>query len=198
MDKPQLDSVREYLELRRQNNEITGVNTDLRQSPDNRTAQLSNLLTSIRLHGSNPYKGQDFDSLKDFTDLSETKQHVIRDIFLARADEAQKRGRDEEMMRYQSWAKSIVYHTSFGIEETQDLAEHQAPENNRNFAKSSELTTIDTTPTRAAERNGQQHRARQRSAGRHHQSCTQCCLGYGHRPSTCFDSHSSAFLRYIL
>ncbi len=145
-----LDSVREYLELRRQNNEITGVNTDLRQSPDNRTAQLSNLLTSIRLHGSNPYEEQ-IDSLKDFTDLSETERHVIRDIFLARADEVQKRGRDEEMLRYRSWAKSIVYHTSFGIEETQDLAEHQAPENNRNFAKSSELTTIDTTPTQAAD-----------------------------------------------
>ena len=118
-----LDSVREYLEPRRHDNEITGGDTDLRQSPDNRTAQLSNLLASIRLHGSNPYQEQ-IDSLKDLTDLSETERHVIRDIFLARADEAQKRGRDEEMLRYRNWAKSIVYHTSFGIEETQELAEH--------------------------------------------------------------------------
>jgi hypothetical protein len=145
-----LDSVREYLEPRRHHNETTGGNTDLRQLPHNRTAQLSDLLTSIRFGGSNTYQEQ-IDALKDLPDLSETERRVIRDIFLARADEAQKRGRDEEMLRYRSWAKSIVYHTSFGIEETQDLAEHQAPENNPDFAKNSELTTIDTTPARAAD-----------------------------------------------
>ena len=144
-----LEAVRDYLEPRRYENEITGGDTDLRQSPDNRTAQLSNLLTWIRLHGSSAYQEQ-IDSLKDLTDLSESERHVIRNIFLARADEAQKRGRGEEMLRYRNWAKSIAY-TSFGVEETQDLAEHQATENNRNFAESSDLTTIDTTPTRAAD-----------------------------------------------
>jgi hypothetical protein len=140
-----LDSVTEYLEPRPRDYEITGGDTDLRQSPDNRTAPLSNLLASIRLHGSNMYQEQ-IDTLKDLTDLSETERHVIRDIFLARADEAQKRGRDEEMLRYRNWAKSIVYHTSFGIEETHELAEQQAAGNNRNFAGSSDLTATDTTP----------------------------------------------------
>lgn len=131
-----LDVVREYLEPRRYHNEITGGDTDLRQPPDNRAAKLSNLLAWIRLHGSNPHQEQ-IDSLKDLTDLSETERHVIRDIFLARADEAQKRGRDEEMLRYRNWAKSIVYRTSFGIEETQELAEYEAAEN---FAEIRELT----------------------------------------------------------
>lgn len=135
-----LDVVREYLEPRRYHNEITGGDTDLRRPPDNRAAKLSNLLAWIRLHGSNPHQEQ-IDSLKDLTDLSETERHVIRDIFLARADEAQKRGRDEEMLRYRNWAKSIVYRTSFGIEETQELAEYEAAEN---FAEIRELTpTID-------------------------------------------------------
>lgn len=131
-----LDVVREYLEPRPYHNEITGGDTDLRQPPDNRAAKLSNLLAWIRLHGSNPHQEQ-IDSLKDLTDLSETERHVIRDIFLARADEAQKRGRDEEMLRYRNWAKSIVYRTSFGIEETQELAEYEAAEN---FAEIRELT----------------------------------------------------------
>jgi hypothetical protein len=131
-----LDVVREYLEPRRYHNEITGGVTDLRQPPDNRAAKLSNLLAWIRLHGSNPHQEQ-IDSLKDLTDLSETERHVIRDIFLARADEAQKRGRDEEMLRYRNWAKSIFYRTSFGIEETQELAEYEAAEN---FAQIRELT----------------------------------------------------------
>jgi hypothetical protein len=131
-----LDVVREYLEPRRYHNEITGGVTDLRQPPDNRAAKLSNLLAWIRLHGSNPHQEQ-IDSLKDLTDLSETERHVIRDIFLARADEAQKRGRDEEMLRYRNWAKSIFYPTSFGIEETQELAEYEAAEN---FAEIRELT----------------------------------------------------------
>jgi hypothetical protein len=141
-----LDAVREYLEPRRYEHEIIGGDTDLRQSPRNRTAQLSNLLASIRLHGSNTHQEQ-IDSLKHLTDPSETDRQVMRDIFLARADEAQKRGRDEEMLRYRNWAKNIGYHTSFGIEEMQELAEHQAAENNRNFARSSDLTTMDTIPT---------------------------------------------------
>jgi hypothetical protein len=131
-----LDVVREYLEPRRYHNEITGDNTDLRRPPDNRAAKLSNLLAWIRLHGSNPHQEQ-IDSLKDLTDLSETERHVIRDIFLARADEAQKRGRDEEMLRYRNWAKNIFYRTSFGIEETQELAGYEAAEN---FAEIRELT----------------------------------------------------------
>ena len=138
-----LDIVREYLEPRRYHNEITGGDTDLRRPPDNRAAKLSNLLAWIRLHGSNPHQEQ-IDTLKDLTDLSETERHVIRDIFLARADEAQKRGRDEEMLRYRNWAKSIVYRTSFGIEETQELAEYEAAEN---FAEIGELT-----PTTTAQR----------------------------------------------
>ena len=131
-----LDVVREYLEPRRYHNEITGGNTDLRRPPDNRAAKLSNLLAWIRLHGSHPHQEQ-IDALKDLTDLSEAERHVIRDIFLARADEAQKRGRDDEMLRYRNWAKSIFYRTSFGIEETQELAEYEAAES---FAEIRELT----------------------------------------------------------
>ena len=73
----------------------------------------------------------------------------------------------------------------------------QAAENNRNFAESSELTAIDTTP-RTDGRNGYKYPAGERCAERCHKSGPQCCPGYGDRLRTCLDSPSSAFLWYIL
>ena len=145
-----LDDAREYLEPRRHHDEMTGDNTDLRQSPDNRTEQLFNLLAAIRLHGCNHYQAQ-IASLKDLPDLAEGHRQVIRDIFLAQADEAQKLGRNEEMLRYRNWAKSIVYHVSFGSEEIQELTEHEAAESSRNFGEINNLTTIDPPLTRPAD-----------------------------------------------
>jgi hypothetical protein len=42
---------------------------------------------------------------------------------LLRAEEAQKRGRDNEMLRYRAWAKNVIYRTPFGTGE-QDSASH--------------------------------------------------------------------------
>ena len=134
----------EYLEPSLHENEITGSDNDLRQPVDSRTAQLSHLLAWVRLHGSDTYQEQ-IDSLKDFTDLSERERQVVRDIFLARADEAQKRGRDDEMLRYRSWAKNIVYHTRFADDGMEDLTENGTTENLPTYAASSGRTAIDTT-----------------------------------------------------
>jgi hypothetical protein len=122
----------EYVEPSRNENKIAGMDLELRQSDDRRTAQLSHLLAWVRLHGSDTYREQ-IDSLKDFTDLSERERQVVRDIFLARADEAQKRGRDDEMLRYRSWAKNIVYHTRFTDDEIEDLSENGTTENNSGY-----------------------------------------------------------------
>jgi hypothetical protein len=119
----------DYVEPSRNENKIAGMDLELRQSDDRRTAQLSHLLAWVRLHGSDTYREQ-IDSLKDFTDLSERERQVVRDIFLARADEAQKRGRDDEMLRYRSWAKNIVYHTRFTDDEIEDLSDNGTTENN--------------------------------------------------------------------
>jgi uncharacterized protein YukE len=144
-----LHGVREYLEPSRYENDIPPIDNDRRESPDNRTAQLAHLLAWIRLHGSNTYQEQ-IDSLKDLTDLSGTERHVVRDIFLARADDAQKRGRDEEMLRYRNWAKNIVYHTPFGYDEAPDLKENEATENSPKYAGSSDPTAMATTSATAA------------------------------------------------
>jgi hypothetical protein len=122
----------EYVEPSRNENKIAGMDLELRQSDDGRTAQLSHLLAWVRLHGSDTYREQ-IDSLKDFTDLSERERQVVRDIFLARAHEAQKRGRDDEMLRYRSWAKNIVYHTRFADDEIEDLSENGTRENNSGY-----------------------------------------------------------------
>jgi hypothetical protein len=134
----------EYLGPSLHENEITSIDNDLRQPVDSRTAQLSHLLAWVRLHGSDTYQEQ-IDSLKDFTDLSERERQVVRDIFLARADEAQKRGRDDQMLRYRSWAKNIVYHTRFADDGMEDITESGTTENMPTYAASSSRTAIDRT-----------------------------------------------------
>ncbi|HEX6176438.1 MAG TPA: SH3 domain-containing protein, partial [Candidatus Binatia bacterium] len=135
----------EYVEPTRDETNVPGVDLELRPSPDSRTARLSHLLAWIRLHGSDTYREQ-IDSLKDFTDLSERERHVVRDIFLARADEAQKRGRDDEMLRYRSWAKNIVYHTRFADDEIEDVSGIMTPENQHRYEASSDRTAMDRVP----------------------------------------------------
>ena len=118
----------EYVEPSRNENKMAAVDSEPRQSANRRTAQLSHLLAWVRLHGSDKYREQ-IDSLKNFNDLSEREREVVRDIFLARADEAQKRGRDDEMLRYRSWAKNIVYHTRFADDDIEYFSENGTPEN---------------------------------------------------------------------
>jgi prefoldin subunit 5 len=132
-----------YVEPIQDQSKLAGMDLEHRQSADRRTAQLSHLLAWIRLHGSDTYREQ-IDSLKDFTDLSEREREVVRDIFLARADEAQKRGRDDEMLRYRSWAKNIVYHTRFADDEIEYFSENEATENKPGYEESHDRTAIDT------------------------------------------------------
>ncbi|HET9296381.1 MAG TPA: hypothetical protein VFP18_05790, partial [Candidatus Binatia bacterium] len=132
-----------YVEPTQDQSKIAGMDLKRRQSADKRTAQLSHLLAWIRLHGSDTYREQ-IDSLKDFTDLSEREREVVRDIFLARADEAQKRGRDDEMLRYRSWAKNIVYHTRFADDEIEYFPENGATENKPGYEESHDRTALDT------------------------------------------------------
>ncbi|HUC99909.1 MAG TPA: SH3 domain-containing protein [Candidatus Polarisedimenticolaceae bacterium] len=132
-----------YVEPDRNENEKARVALEPQQSADRRTAQLSHLLAWIRLHGSDTYREQ-IDSLKDFTDLSERERQVVRDIFLARADEAQKRGRDDEMLRYRSWAKNIVYRTRFADEEIEYLSEIGTTEKKPGHPAGADPTAIAT------------------------------------------------------
>ncbi len=132
-----------YVEPIQDQSKVADMDLERRQSTTRRTAQLSHLLAWIRLHGSDTYREQ-IDSLKDFTDLSEREREVVRDIFLARADEAQKRGRDDEMLRYRSWAKNIVYHTRFADDEIEYFSKNGAPENKPSYEESHDRTAIDT------------------------------------------------------
>ncbi|HUC99703.1 MAG TPA: SH3 domain-containing protein, partial [Candidatus Polarisedimenticolaceae bacterium] len=134
-----------YVEPSRNENKVAAVDLEPRQSADRRIAQLSHLLAWVRLHGSDTYREQ-IDSLKDFTDLSEREREVVRDIFLTRADEAQKRGRDDDMLRYRSWAKNIVYHTRFADDETYYVSENGTTENKPGYEPGSDQTATDMVP----------------------------------------------------
>ena len=135
----------EHVEPSRNENKMAAVDLEPRQSADRRTAQLSHLLAWVRLHGSDTYREQ-IDSLKDFTDLSEREREVVRDIFLARADEAQKRGRDDDMLRYRSWAKNIVYRTRFADEEMEYFPENGTTENKPGYEAGPDRTATDMVP----------------------------------------------------
>jgi hypothetical protein len=135
----------QYVEPGLNENKLTGGDLELRQSANDRTAQLSHLLAWVRLHGGDQYRDQ-IDSLKDFTDLSERERGVVRDIFLARADEAQKRGRDDAMLRYRNWAKNIVYHTRFADDEIEDLPEDATPKTTASRAIIRDRTGTDMVP----------------------------------------------------
>jgi predicted nucleic acid-binding Zn-ribbon protein len=135
----------EYVEPNRTENKMAGVDLEPRQPADRRTAQLSHLLAWVRLHGSDTYREQ-IDSLKDFTDLSEREREVVRDIFLARADEAQKRGRDDEMLRYRSWAKNIVYRTRFADEDIDYVTENGTTENKPGYEAGPDGTASQMVP----------------------------------------------------
>ena len=135
----------EHVEPSRNENKMAAVDLEPRQSADRRTAQLSHLLAWVRLHGSDTYREQ-IDSLKDFTDLSEREREVVRDIFLARADEAQKRGRDDDMLRYRSWAKNIVYHTRFADQEIDYVSENGTTENKPGYDAGPDRTATQMVP----------------------------------------------------
>ena len=102
----------------------------LKREPEQREARLYHLLASVRLYNVHGYESQ-IDALKDIPDLTDSERVAARDIFLIRADEAQKRGRDDEMIRYRAWAKNVVFRSSFGSSNGEIAAvQNETVENN--------------------------------------------------------------------
>lgn len=96
--------------------ELVRLDAVLAREPDNREARLCHLLASARLYNVYDYE-KEIDAIKDMKGLTERERIAARDLFLLRANEAQKRGRDDEMLRYRSWAKNVVFRTPFGAAE---------------------------------------------------------------------------------
>jgi DNA repair exonuclease SbcCD ATPase subunit len=135
---------REQINERRYYDALANLDSLLKEEPSNREAQLHHLLASIHLHGIQGYE-DGIDSIKGMADLSESERTAARDIFLLRADTAQKCGQDNEMLRYRAWARNVIFRASFpGIS-----SEPNGPavsDNERNgAATASQLTRVDAT-----------------------------------------------------
>jgi hypothetical protein len=109
-DEISIDTVRERINEGRYHDALNQVTGILKVNPNYREGQLYHLLASIHVFGVEGYERQ-IDSTKDITQPTESERIAMRDIFLARADQAQKIGRDDEMLRYRAWARSAFHHT---------------------------------------------------------------------------------------
>jgi hypothetical protein len=107
-----IELARDQINQRRYYDALANLNDLLKDEPNNREAQLHHLLASIHLHGIQSYELR-IDSIKDMADLSESEMITARDIFLLRADAAQKSGQDDEMLRYRAWARNVIYRAPF-------------------------------------------------------------------------------------
>ena len=96
-----------------QHDAMTNLGGDSHQDSSRRETQLVELLAAIRQHGAKCYEGR-IDAIKDMAGLTGYERRTARDIFLLRADDAQKLGRDDEMLRYRAWARNVNYRTPFG------------------------------------------------------------------------------------
>lgn len=112
-----IETARQYIEAGRYQEALSQLESRLQLEPNDRETQLYHLLVSVKLHGTDGY-GMQINSIQDMADLTESERVAARDIFLLRADEAQKRGRDDEMLRYRLWARNVVFRTPFGNQET--------------------------------------------------------------------------------
>jgi hypothetical protein len=103
---------RDQINQRRYYDALANLNGLLKADPNNREARLHHLLAEIHLHGIESYEDR-IDSIKDMAELSESERITARDIFLLRADAAQKSGQDNEMLRYRAWARNVIYRAPF-------------------------------------------------------------------------------------
>jgi tetratricopeptide (TPR) repeat protein len=125
-----LEAARAHVDAGRHEEALRHLDEVLRNTPDNREARLFHLLASVRLYRADAYEAQ-IEAIKNISDLSDNERRLARDLFLARADSAQKRGRDDDMLRYRNWAKSVVYHMPFGNEDS-PTSPHGSGDSKRN------------------------------------------------------------------
>ena len=83
------------------------------ETPVHREARLCHLLASVYVNSADGYETQ-IDAIKDMLDLSDIERAMAREIFLARAELAQKHGCDAEVLRYQNWAVCVGSDEPFG------------------------------------------------------------------------------------
>jgi TolA-binding protein len=113
MDRTSLTAALAYLEAGRYEEALRESESLMMETPVHREARLCHLLASVHVNSAEGYETQ-IDSIKDMLDLNDSERSMAREIFLARAELAQNRGCDAEVLRYQHWSVSVVSHEPFG------------------------------------------------------------------------------------
>jgi len=108
-----IQAARDHIAAGRYQEALLQLESRLYVAPNDRETQLYHLLASVKLNGSDGYDKR-ISSIQDMPELTESERAAARDIFLVRAEEAQRRGRDDEMLRYRLWARSVIFRTPFG------------------------------------------------------------------------------------
>lgn len=127
---------------------LSCLETEMEEHPDRPEDRLNHLLASVRRYNVYGYE-QRIDAIKDMPDLTEHERNSARDIFLLRADEAQKHGNDEEMLKYRSWAKNVIYRIPFGSTASEKSPLSEATENGDGTGYRAELRHLSDVPSTA-------------------------------------------------
>ena len=138
-ERPSLELAKKNLERGSYDDALRQLEQLLKDAPENREIKLYQLLASLRLYNVEDYAKQ-IDSIAEMTDLTDDERPIARDILLARAEDAHRRGRDEEMLRYREWAENVSRSTPFGA------GEHDSPSAPDDIYEDSQLPSGEAPP----------------------------------------------------
>lgn len=120
-----LQAAEDFIGIGNYKEAISRLENYLKTNPDDKQARLLHILTSIRLYNIYGYEKQ-IESIKALQNLTEKERGVAREIFLIRAEEARKRGRQDEAREYQRLAERVILGQPL-VETTQQHKEEEAP-----------------------------------------------------------------------
>ena len=105
--RSEIERAEECLREKNFRDAISVLDTILGENPHNQEARLLHLYASVKLYNIYGYEKQ-IESLRSLSDLNEKETDIAREIFVIRADEAQKRGQTAEAREYQRLATRVV------------------------------------------------------------------------------------------
>lgn len=86
---------------------ISTLDAIIKSNPEKQEPRLLHLYATVKLYNVYGYEKQ-IEDLRSLSVLSEKEREIVREIFLLRADEAQKRGKTDEAREYQRLATRVI------------------------------------------------------------------------------------------
>ncbi|MEX0802407.1 MAG: AgmX/PglI C-terminal domain-containing protein [Candidatus Binatia bacterium] len=104
---PSIDLAEDQLRQGNYPEAISTLDAIVKANPEDQKASLLHLYATVKLYNIYGYEKQ-IQSLRFLSDLSEKEREIVREIFLIRSEEAQKRGGQDEAREYQRLATKVV------------------------------------------------------------------------------------------